>query len=426
MRESVSFSLSMLSASACGLLLLFVSGCTDLKRLAAVPVDMTEQATVLGIQDARYFPDTQAPAMVDEAIRALGRERDGQRMSADRRVRLPPAAFLAISGGSDNGAFAAGLLNGWQQTGTMPEFKLVTGISTGSLVAPFAFLGGEYIQKIGMLYTSIGPKDIYTSRGLVNAIFNESLADTTPLYQLIARHVDARLMAAIAAEYRKGRLLLIGSTNIDVQRPVIWNVGAIAATGRPEALELFRKILLASAAVPGVFPPVMIDVEAGGQSHQEMHVDGGAVAQTFLYPPQIGSLIDLRKGQYARQRHAYVIRCGRLDPDWASVERSLISITGRAISTMIHYSGYNDVLRIYNTTQQDGVDYNLAYIERDFTKEHTENFDPVYMRALYDYGFKKAAMGYRWKKMPPILDIPRDQPARLSQLIVRHALPQAR
>jgi len=158
--------------------------------------------------------------------------------------------------------------------------------------------------------------------------------------------------------------------------------------------------------VPGVFPPVLIDVEAGGRHYQEMHVDGGAVAQTFLYPPQIGILVNLRQGPLARERHAYVIRCGRLDPEWASVDRRLLSITGRAIATMIHYSGYNDVLRIYATARRDGVDYNLAYIGPDFTVEHQESFDPVYMKALFDYGYQKAIHGYRWHKTPPILAQP--------------------
>jgi len=237
-------------------------------------------------------------------------------------------------------------------------------------------------------------------------VFSESVVDTAPLFLLISRYANADMLTAIAEQYRKGRLLLIGTTDLDVQRPVIWNIGAIAASGRPEALDLVRKILLASAAVPGVFPPVLIDVEAVGQHYQEMHVDGGAVAQTFLYPPQIGILVNLRQGTLARERHAYVIRCGRLDPEWASVDRRLLSITGRAIATMIHYSGYNDVLRIYATARRDGVDYNLAYIGPDFTVEHRESFDPVYMRGLFDYGYQKAINGYRWHKAPPILAQP--------------------
>ncbi len=384
------------------LLTQLVAGCASLERQPAAPANLTEEATVLGIPNARFWPDTEGPALVQEANAALARERAAPG-AAGASSPLPPANFLAVSGGSDNGAYAAGLLVGWSESGTRPSFKLVTGISTGALVAPFAFLGPAYDQQLRAVYTGIGPQDVYEERGLLGAVFNESLVDTAPLFLLISRYANNAMLAAIAEQYRKGRLLLIGTTDLDVERPVIWNIGAIAASGRPGALELFRKILLASAAVPGVFPPVLIDVEAGGRHYQEMHVDGGAVAQTFLYPPQIGSLVNLRQGPLARERHAYVIRCGRLDPDWASVDRRLLSITGRAIATMIHYSGYNDVLRIYATARRDGVDYNLAYIEPDFTVEHRESFDPVYMKALFDYGYAKAVHGYRWSKVPPIL-----------------------
>ena len=135
------------------------------------------------------------------------------------------------------------------------------------------------------MYTTITPSDILEKRGLFGAIFGDALADTTPLFHLISRYLDERMLADIADAYRKGRLLLIGTTSLDEQRPVIWNIGAIAASGRPGALELVRKVLLASASIPGAFPPVLIDVEAAGRRYQEMNVDGGAVAQTFLYPP---------------------------------------------------------------------------------------------------------------------------------------------
>src|SRR5262249_20297129 len=171
------------------------------------------------------------------------------------------------------------------------------------------------------------------------------------------------------------------------QRPIIWNIGAIAASGRPGALELFRKVLLASAAVPGAFPPVMIEVDAGGRRYQEMNVDGGAVVQTFLYPPDAGLHLDLRSAEPPRPPHAYITRNGRLDPDWAKVDRRFLTIVGRAISTMIHYSGYNDIIRTYATTKRD---------------EH-EQFDPAYLRALFAYGYDKGKQGRVWHKAPPIL-----------------------
>ncbi|MBV8092281.1 MAG: patatin-like phospholipase family protein [Acetobacteraceae bacterium] len=386
-------------------LLMLVGGCAGPVRQPAVPAQLTEQVTVLGIPNARFWADTDGPAMVREAIEAMARERRAAGEAASPGQPLPPANYLALSGGSDNGAFGAGLLNGWTQTGTRPSFKLVTGISTGALIAPFAFLGPGYDQQLRQLYTGIGPRDVYERRSLYTVVFSDAFTDTAPLFQLISRYANEDMLAAIAREYARGRLLLIGTTNLDVQRPVIWNIGAIAASGKPGALDLFRKILLASASIPGAFPPVLIDVAAGGQHYQEMHVDGGAVAQVFLYPAQVG-VIGNKREAFPRERHAYVIRNARLDPEWASVDRRLLSITGRAISTMIYYSGYNDVVRIYFTTQQDGVDYNLAYIGRDFTTERRQDFDRAYMQSLFDYGYRQGRFGNPWRKAPPIIEEP--------------------
>ena len=388
------------------LLILLVVGCSGPVRNPAEPAKLADQATVLDIPNVRFYPDTQADAMVQEALRALERERALRPGAAAPGARLPPANFLGISGGSDDGAFGAGLLVGWTETGTRPEFKLVTGVSTGALIAPFAFLGPDYDSKLRSVYTDVEPESIFEQRSILNAIFNDAFADTAPLYRLISHHVDEAMLAAVAREYAKGRLLLIGTTNLDQERPVIWNIGAIAASGKPGALELFRKILLASASVPALFPPVFIDVEAGGQRYQEMHVDGGAVAQMFLYPPSISLRTLTRQEAFARERHAFLIRNARLDPEWASVDRRLLSIVGRAVSTMIHYSGHNDALRIYATSVRDGVDYNLAYIGSDFTVEHKEPFDRAYMRALFEYGYQRARTGYPWSKTPPILQTP--------------------
>ena len=165
-----------------------------------------------------------------------------------------------------------------------------------------------------------------------------------------------------------------------------------------------RRVLLASAAIPGAFPPSMIEVTVDGKTYQEMHVDGGAYVQTFLYP---ASLTAQRRQRLAARRRvvaieAYVIRNGRLDPEWALTERQTLGIAGRAIATMISASGINDVIRIYNTTSRDGVEFNLAYIGRDFDKTLPEPFDPGYMRALFDYGYQKAVGGYDWAKKPPL------------------------
>jgi predicted patatin/cPLA2 family phospholipase len=397
-----------LSLHLCGGLLLVIlalGGCSGLKRVPPAPQELGHTVSVLGLSNARFWPDTQGAALAQEALDALQRERRAAGLAPGRTEGLPPAYFLAVSGGGDNGAFGSGLLCGWQASGTIPSFKLVTGVSTGALIAPFAFLGRPYHDKLCSMYTTIKPTDILESRGIYGALFEDALADTSPLARLISQYMTEQTLADIAREYQKGRLLLVGTTNLDVQRPVIWNIGAIAASGRPEALDLVRKILRASAAIPGAFPPVMIDIEADGQRYQEMNVDGGAVAQTFLYPADLGLRTDMRAPENARERHAYIIRNGRLDPDWAATDRQFLPIVGRAIATMIHYSGYNDILRIYAITQRDGVDYNLAYIGPDFLNTKHEEFDPTYLRALFDYGYAKGLQGYNWHKAPPLLQI---------------------
>jgi hypothetical protein len=251
------------------------------------------------------------------------------------------------------------------------------------------------------VYTTMTAERIFRFRGLSAALFDDAMADTTPLSKLIAKYVDQKMLDAIAAEYRKGRLLLIGTTDLDSQRPVIWNIGAIAESGKPGALELVQQILRASSAIPGAFQPVLIEVEVDGKKYQELHVDGGAVAQMFLYPPSV----DLGRVGPKRERHAWLIRNARLDPDYDDTERRTISIAGRAIGTMLAASGFNDVLRIYFISKRDGVDYNLAYIGRDFDPPPKKGeFDQAYMRALFDYGYRQALAGREWHKVPPGLE----------------------
>src|SRR5581483_2675829 len=386
-----------------------IGRCFGYLREAPAPADLADSVTVLGISAARFWADSQGKLLTREAERALEREEEFLQEQEGWNGTLPPANYLAISGGSDDGAFGAGLICGWSDAGTVPNFKLVTGVSTGAMIAPFAFLGRSYMSGLRAVYTEIGPDNVLKRRGVHNAIFGEALADTTPLYHLITHYINDRAIADIATEYNRGRLLLIGTASLDAQRPVIWNIGAIAASGRPGALELICKIILASASIPGAFPPMMIDVCAHGRHYQEMNVDGGVVAQTFLYPPNVATRRDFEAAHITRERHAYIIRNSRLDPDWASVNRRFLNISGRAIATMIHYMGYNDLLRIYAQAVRDGIDYNLAYIEPDFPKTKHRKFDPEYMNAMFAHGYAKGFHGFRWHKSPPVLEMTPDQ-----------------
>ena len=378
---------------------LALAGCATPQRLPAVPEAQASQAgEALG--PIRFLVSRESATAEAEGRNALVKEQQWL-ASQGHGPELPPAYFLAVSGGGDNGAYGAGFLNGWTASGTRPQFKIVTGVSTGALIAPFAFLGPKYDYVLQRVYTETSQKDIFKKRGLLKGMFGDGMADTRPLAQTISSYVNRQLLDEIAAEYAKGRLLLVGTANLDTMEPVVWNMTAIAARKDPDAITLFSKILLASASIPGAFPPVMIDVNIGGTHYQEMHVDGGTTAQLFLYPPSI-SLANAPP----RQRVAYIIRNARLDADWASTERRTMTIAMRAIDSLTRTQGIGDLYRVYATTNRDGVDFNLTYIPPTFDVPHKEMFDTNYMRALYNVGLEAGKSAYQWKKYPPGFDKP--------------------
>jgi hypothetical protein len=365
----------------------------------AVPHDLEVAASVIGFPDeVRYFPRDPGDIklMTKEFVDSWEREK-GYLHKED----LPPTSYLAISGGGDNGAFTAGFLNGWTKTGTRPQFKLVTGVSTGALIAPFAFLGPDYDETLKSIYTNVSRKDILTDRIFYSVFLQDAMADTTPLSQLLKVKVTPNTVDAIAAEYAKGRLLFLATTNLDARRPVVWNVTKIAASRQPGALELIQKIMLASAAIPGAFPPVMFKVEANGKTYEEMHVDGSTTAQVFLYWTGVELKKMSEEHRAQRERTVYILCNARLDPEWGEVERRTLSITFQAIATLIEYHVIGDLYRMYHVTKRDGTDFNLAYIPQTFKVPHTTQFDPAYMRQLYEFGFARASAGYRWTKQPP-------------------------
>lgn len=344
-------------------------------------------------------------AFADAAIASVERERaELARLGAS--PVLPRADYLAISGGGQNGAFGAGLLCAWSDRGDRPRFKVVTGISTGALTAPFVFAGPQYDHVLREVYTKTKTDQIMTMRGLIAGIFQDAMADTAPLWKMISKYVDDKLLAAIAEEHRKGRLLIIGTTNLDARRAVLWNVGEIAASGKPGSLDLVRKILIASASIPGAFPPVLIDVELDGTAYQEMHVDGGVMTQVFVYPPTTRLREVAGAAGIERERRAYIIRNSRLDADAGEVERSTMTIVGRSIDSLITMQGVGDLYRIHSNCVRDGVDFNLAFIPSSFNIKPTESFDPVYMTRLFQVGYDamRGGDGYPWEKHPPGYD----------------------
>ncbi len=396
-RSGVSFCLSLV-------LLVPLTACVSIQPRNPLPADQVEAAAIAGIPQARFWGDDISP-FLEQEMNTLTREEIKDGFPA---LYGQPHNYLAISGGGANGAFGAGLLVGWTEAGSRPEFQMVTGISTGALIAPFAFLGPEYDHVLRTVYTGISTSDIFEMRSVFSLLTADAAADTTPLKKLLERYVDDRVIEAIAREHSHGRGLYIGTTDVDYMRPMIWDIGAIAASGEAGAKSLVHQVLLASASVPGAMPPVRIEVSAGGRVYDEMHIDGGTATQVFVYPAATDWRRVLELLDVPGTPNTYVIRNSSLKPYRDVVEPKLAPIATRSISSLIRTQGIGDLYMIYMLTQRDGLRYRLAHIPDEFTEQPAEPFDTAYMNQLFDLGFDLARRGYSWADTPPgwVLEAP--------------------
>ena len=374
---------------------LLTSACSGILRIPApVPESMHLDTTVLGRNDLRIWGDEKPPPLMWERIEgSLEESYDG--------IMHREHNYLAISGGGANGAYGAGLLVGWSKTGTRPQFTMVTGISTGALTAPFAFLGSDYDEELEEVYTTMDSSSIFHRRKLWSIIGGDSLVDSAPLASVINKYVTDELITAIAVEFRRGRGLYVGTTNLDAGRPVIWNMGRIANSGDPGAGDLIRSILRASASIPGVFPPVYIEVVGpDGATYAEMHVDGGTSSQIFLYPSRVNWSSVMELLDVKGRPEAYLIRNSRILPEYEPVSPRLTAIAGRSVDSLIRSQGIGDAYRIATLAKRDGFDARITWIPLSAVHESSDEvFDPVYMRALFDYGYKRALTDDPWSDL---------------------------
>jgi len=383
------------------ILVIFVlSGCATARH--ALPEDMLNNAKILGFENIRAYSGTPSAYFKEDFIKLLEQEKKTSSLFDPQTNRT--YFILTISGGGANGAYGAGLLAGWTQSETRPVFKIVTGISTGAIIAPFAFLGSRYDEKIKEFYTMYSTKDIIR----IQIPFKNSFASSKPFERHIEKYIDGELLKEIASEYEKGRRLYVGTTNLDAQRLAIWDMGKIASIGDEKALKLFRKIILASASIPVAFPPVYLAVEANDVMYDELHVDGGVVKQVFfLYDVLQGMDKAIKeKGMDISKLHykIYIIRNGYAEAIWKEVPDKLKDIAQRSFDTMINAQSAGDIYQLYTFSKLGRGDFNLAYIPATHVSKAKEPFDPVEMRELYDLGFKEASVGYNWKKSPPGLE----------------------
>ncbi len=387
-------------------IVLGLSSCAS-KTRNALPEQYSGKANIAGMPQVRDYGNVHSGYYQKDFEDSLRQHLSS--MPEGYSIENDTLEILALSGGGANGAFGVGLINGWDASGTRPIFLLVTGISTGALIAPFVFLGGEYDVELGRLFTSFNSDDIFKRKsffGILSSLIgsSDSLADSAPLADLLAQYLDEEMLTDIAKAHSEGRRLLIATTNLDARKLVIWNMGEIASSGHPKALELFRSVVLASASMPVAFPAVYLDVEAGGQTYDEMHVDGGVLTEVFFYE-DIFNIEEGLKNVGLKNRpevKLYIIRNNQVVVQYEEVKLNLLSIAGRSLSSLTTSQGVGDLYRIYVITRREGIDFNLASIPEDFVPNAQEAFDPVEMKRLYDLGYTMALSGYPWEKFPPL------------------------
>jgi hypothetical protein len=361
---------------------------------------MLRKATVNNMSDVRAFGDSKDSELQRNLIASLKEENPQDYPAGPDGVKVYP--MLAISGGSANGAYGAGLMKGWSVEGSRPKFKVVTGVSTGAITAPFVFLGKDWDAELERLYTTMSTKNVLIAKGPLRALFGDSFTSNKPLEKNIAQLVTSNMLEKIAIEHKAGRRLYVGTVNLDQQKFVIWDMGAIALKGDKK---LFADVIRASAAIPVIFPPVLIHVEAEGKQYDEMHVDGGTITQVFtvykLTDPMIEEIKASGVDPSKIKAKCYVIRNGYVSGNYDAVKDSLAAIAGRASDTVINSQGVGDTYRIYTYMKDRGNEFYLAYIPSDYRPSKKEEFDPQQMKKLFERGYQDAVNGYKWHRVPP-------------------------
>ncbi|MFI0849666.1 patatin-like phospholipase family protein [Mesorhizobium sp. IMUNJ 23232] len=366
-------------------MLVILAGCMAPDRIAYGP-KVAATASVVGFSDIRMYAD---------ATGKLPEERAWLPALKSREIN-----YLAMSGGGAGGAFSVGVLRAWSERGDRPEFDIVSGVSTGALIAPYAFLGSAYDKPLVDLYTGGIAKELVAFDFLPQALLGASLLKQEPLRAMVERYLTRDVVARIAAEHRKGRRLLVLTSNLDSQRAVIWNMGAIAASGRPDALKLFQDVIIASASIPGLFPAVLIKAMSGDQLFEEMHSDGGSVSAILTFPE--GWMADPEMGVWPKGRklNMYIIVNNTLTPKFLATRNNTFSVMARANSSLIKSQARSALMATYDYAQKNGIRFRVASIDTQVPYKVTDPFNTDYMRAVYRLGYAEMANGSLWKERP--------------------------
>lgn len=383
--------------------LIVLTGCAP-KRVAPPPAGKTFQVPWGAVPLERWDPTVKNTFERDLIEGLHTRLQELRKKAGGKRITL---RGLAISGGGSHGAYGAGVLIGWTDAGTRPEFDVVTGISTGALTATAVFLGPEQDEALRM-YTKVTNKDIYKSRGLLAVLTGDSMYDAAPLRELIAKQIDDGVLQAVAREHARGRNLYVGTVNLDAQAFTIWDMGFIASSDRPDKLGRYRDVILASASVPVLFPPVYIPLEVGGKSYRQMHVDGGAREMIFF--PEFIQDFDKAIAEVGLSRsdvhgEIYVLYNGRVAArgTYEPVQPRALSIMEVFVQSLMRKNVTGSLYRIWVRGLIHKMDIHVTDIPPEYQDLQSDmEFNADDMKRLFEFGYNRSVNGQAWWTQPAV------------------------
>lgn len=303
-----------------------------------------------------------------------------------------PLNVLVMSGGGKYGSFTAGAIAGWTKGGTRPTFDVATGISSGAITAALAFLGPDYDNRLAMYFTTLQRSDLFRWQPIRGIITGKGLMTSEPLERILEREVDEKFMSDLRRSYAEHRRLYVGTGNMLTNRFAVWDMGAIACSGRPDAQLLIRKILLASCSVPGIVRPVEIDVTVNGRHYVEWHGDAGNFSQAFIRTP----------AGLPPDSNVWVLSAGKVYRDQVREKPSMLSLLGGAVSNSLYALFRADLVKLYGLCAVTHSHFKLLALPQSFHGETSSAaFDPAELTRMYWTGYKMAETSDQWRTAPP-------------------------
>jgi hypothetical protein len=364
------------------LMSLAIAGCVTVPRASFTAAEEASAAPPTEFGQIRYQQRTSA--LADMLRSTLKPDAEGY------------VNALAISGGGANGAYSAGMLNGWTASGHRPTFQVVTGISTGALTAPFAFLGPDWDQALRRAYLGKETQEVLQSRGPA-ALLTPGLYSRKPLERLVHGFITDDMLRAIAVEHAKGRRLLVATTNLDTEQLVVWDMGAIATRGGPEARKLFEQVLIASASIPGLFEPSMIDVQSGGRTFAEMHVDGETESAFFAVPQTL--FLAKQPAPPPFKVRLFIIVNAKLKGKFEVTPDRTLTVVWRALDAVIKANVRSMLISTFQFCREYGCELKIASLPEN-VDDAAFDFKGDHLRSLFEAGFAGAAQGTAWSTQP--------------------------